>query len=111
MLLEKDAAVNKENDQNGTFPLLMASRNGHSEVVAMLLENGAEIDKINHKSGIFCLLGAVVFDRIETTALLLEKGANPLQQTDIMGGRSVLQVAIDEQHNEIAELLQGYVRE
>jgi ankyrin repeat protein len=44
MLLEQGADIDKAMD-DGATPLIMASQEGHVEVVSMLLEQGADIDK------------------------------------------------------------------
>ena len=43
MLLEKGAHVN-EKDECGNTPLILASANGHTEIVSMLLNNGADVN-------------------------------------------------------------------
>ncbi|PWF94171.1 Ankyrin repeat protein [Spiroplasma poulsonii] len=46
LLIENGAEINHKN-QFGNTPLILASQNGHTEIVKLLIENGA---KINHKN-------------------------------------------------------------
>lgn len=60
---------------NDSFsPLLIASRNGHYDVVEYLLQIGADIEKAD-ADGLTPLRYAVLFEHHETAELLLQRGA------------------------------------
>ena len=57
-LLSHGADVNAVHTESGTFPLLMASQNGHPDVVKELLSHGADVNAVHAESGTFPLLMA-----------------------------------------------------
>merc|ERR1719281_472399 len=73
-LLEKGANANQINEQNGTFPLLLAAQDGHTECVQTLLEKGANANQINEQDGIFPLLQAAQNGHTECVQALQENG-------------------------------------
>jgi ankyrin repeat protein len=55
---------------------MVASLNGHAEIVKLLAENGAKLD-LKSNDGTSALIFASQNGNIEIAKLLLEKGANP----------------------------------
>ena len=53
---------------------MLASHNGHEEVVKLLIEKGAEVNRTG-KAGVTALLAASLQGQGEIVRLLIEKGA------------------------------------
>jgi ankyrin repeat protein len=73
-LLNKGANVHAK-DEDSYTALMMASENGHTEIVEKLLEWGANVDEKND-NGNTALIYATVSTRPETVAMLLKWGAD-----------------------------------
>jgi ankyrin repeat protein/predicted nucleotidyltransferase len=89
-------------DKNGSTALLVATYNGHKEIVELLLEKGADIEAKSNK-GNTALLFAAFNGHKEIVELLLEKGAD-IEAKNNNGDTALLWAAFNE-HKEIVELL------
>ena len=78
-------------DDRGNPPLLVASWNGNTAVIASFLNHGANVNARNAATGSTALLYGVLSGREATVRLLLSKGA----RTDFKyrGGQTVLHIA------------------
>jgi ankyrin repeat protein len=100
LLLKNGAAVDATSNSGGT-PLILAAGNSDLDVVKLLLEKGAAIEARN-KEGFTPLMSAVQAGQLEVVRLLLEKGASLDAK---VRGRTSLQIAEEQGHTQIAELL------
>ena len=83
-------------------PLMVASKNGHTEIVQLLLEKGAYVNaKDNY--GETALMLAAANGRTEIVQLLLEKGADVNAKNEY--GRTALMYALGNYRTEIIQLL------
>jgi len=104
VLLENGAEVNAQGIAGGT-PLQIASFFGYENMVRELLEHGADVNKKNRK-GLTALHQAAFGqgDAVEIVRMLREHGAIDVEDED---GRTPAQIAADEGHEELAELLRS----
>jgi len=93
--------VDSRNDANDT-PLIIASRNGHVQVVKMLLSAGADPDASNH-SRATALSNASENGHLDVIKLLLDAGANI--HTKNADGMTPLALAAANGHTKAVELL------
>ena len=101
MLLEKGALVDIPCNRSRISALMVASQNGHVEVVKLLLEKGAQIDDDGDR-GRSPLMLASQEGHNKVVKLLLEKGA----QVNIYRDRvSALMIASQNGHGETVKLL------
>lgn len=71
----------RRGDRHGLSPLHLASRRGHTPVVALLLQAGVEPDRPTDVFGNTPLHGAVGFGHVAVAELLLEAGVDPNSRT------------------------------
>jgi len=89
---------------NDTTALMMASKNGHAEIVRLLLSRGAEINMQTTNCGKTALMFASRGGHLETVKLLLDSGADVnVQKTD--DGATALLMATKNGHTEVVRLL------
>lgn len=81
--------------------LILASSDGQNDAVSFLLEHGADVN-VKEKWGCTSLIYATNGGHTETVRLLLASGADANVFCD---GGSALHAALEQNHNEIAELL------
>lgn len=75
ILLEEGVVVNISNHYGDT-PLILASQNGHTEVVRMLINKNASLDATNNTTGNSAIFFAIIKNSFEIVQLLLEAGAS-----------------------------------
>jgi ankyrin repeat protein/uncharacterized protein YdaT len=83
-------------------PLILASQNGHAEIVKLLLNAGAKV-KAKGKNNATALHVSSANGHIEIVKLLLDAGAKLNSETK--NGTTALSVALQNGHTEIAKLL------
>ncbi len=101
-LIEQGANV-AEPDESGEPPLLIASLNGHADVVTLLLERGSDIE-IRNKGGLTALHAAAYGGSLEVVELLVAKGAAINDQKNFYH-MSPLHAAAEEGHADIVAFL------
>ena len=94
-LINLGAVVN----ENRNYPLELASRNGHVEIVKMLIEAGANTCDSNPDEG-YCLRMAANNGHTAIVKLLLDAGANPMSDN-----YKALKLSLCMQHMDIVALL------
>lgn len=75
-LLEQDAALVNATGDDDMTPLIVASRYGQREVVALLLDHGADKEAKDRIQTSTSLMWAVFYGHESTAQLLLERGAS-----------------------------------
>jgi uncharacterized protein len=81
--------------QGGLTPLLMATRQGHTEAVQLLVEAGAPINQVSAGDKSSALLVAVINGHFDLAKYLLDKGADPNLASD--NGAAPLYAALNVQ--------------
>ena len=104
LLIKSGADVKQVNTENGAFPLLMASQQGHSEVVKALIEAGADVKQVDTKDGTFPLLIASQNGHNEVVKALIDADAD-VKQVDTKDGAFPLLMASQNGHNEVVKAL------
>jgi len=100
----KEIDINCGNEYGSAF-LIIASENGHANMVAYLLGKGAIVDKPS-KLGFTALCCAAARNHLDTLRLLLEKGADPNCQPYDEGEFAFpLYMAAVKNYAEVCELL------
>lgn len=89
--------------QDGATPLMLASEEGHTEVVRALLEHGADANAARTDIGARALLFASQNGHLEIAKLLLQRGADVKAKAN--DGKTALMAASLDGHVEIARLL------
>lgn len=108
LLLERQADVNAESN-DGKTALIIAAVSGQTRVVKLLLDKGALIDKKNNE-GKTALMLAAEKGHTSIVKLLLDKGAGAsIEMNDNDDTALALALAISNEHQDIAELLQNYI--
>ena len=82
LLLGAGAKARVHVTANGMTGLMLAAKNGDTEIVKMLLEGGARINK-QDDFGNTALMQAVTGRHVEIARMLLEAGANPNLATEL----------------------------
>jgi ankyrin repeat protein len=101
--ISKGADVNANNNDGGRITaLIVATEEGHKEVVRLLLANGADIN-VKDKNGETALMLASYYGRKEIVKLLLAKRADVNAKSN--NGATALMNATKKGHKEIKELL------
>lgn len=80
LLLENQAQVDLL-DNNGYFPLLLASLSGYAEVVKVLLIHGAEVDKKKRKRKL-ALFHTSLTGHADIAIILIKSGGQVVLQDD-----------------------------
>ena len=91
-------------DSNGVTPLVLASREGHTEMVKILLDKDAQVNK-QDKSSSSALMMASKQGHTEVVQLLLDHGAHVNIYMQDEDGVSALMMACENGKTELAELL------
>jgi ankyrin repeat protein len=103
LLIERGADVEARGG-GGYTPLISAAKHGHLEVARLLVAKGADVNA-KCDCGATPLYQAVVEEDLEMTRFLLEAGASVNLR---IRGKTVLDVAEQFEHSEIADLLRQY---
>jgi ankyrin repeat protein len=85
--------------------LIVASQNGHKDIVAFLLEKGIDINQTDKEYGWTALMEASRHGHVEIVKLLLAKENIEINQGDEYDGKTALIWASEEGHVEIVKLL------
>ncbi|XP_059616519.1 putative ankyrin repeat protein RF_0381 [Phlebotomus argentipes] len=102
LLIRYNANLNQKTFKSGDFPLLIAARNGNTEIVSMLLNAGALVDECNLQD-VTPLMEAIQMRNVSAAKLLIESGANiNLQDRE---GLSPLCLAVMSESVELVRLL------
>ena len=91
----------------GSTALIRASANGHHTIIPLLLEAGAQIDAQDN-DGWTALIGASLYGK-EAAVRELLKG-NPNLDLKNNGGKTALDIARNENHQSIVDLLVNHGR-
>lgn len=86
-------------NENRNYPLELASRNGHTEIVKILLESGANTCDSEPDEG-YCLRQAAYHGYTTIVKLLLDAGANPMAND-----YKALKLALCMKHMDVVEIL------
>ena len=101
-MIKEGIDVNEEQNELGVTALMMASVNGHEEIVRMLIGNGAEVDKAR-ETGATALMLASELGHESIVEMLLEKGAEVDKAKN--DGWTPLMIASQEGHEGIVKML------
>ena len=105
MLIQAGADVNKKS-RYGDTALLMLTADlyyGEPALVKMLLDKGANTNEVDRK-GLTPLMYAAMNGHVDTVRQLLKHGALP--ETKNKDGKTALDLAVEKDHPEIAEIVQ-----
>jgi len=103
-------------DNYNNTSLAIATYNRHTEIVKMLLDSRADPNIKNDEDGNTALMDASEKGYYEIVQLLLENGANPNIRNSMpneyptyRNGKSAYDLALDNEHTEIARLIQEHI--
>ena len=100
-LLQLNVNIDFRNE-DGTTALMVASNDGHHQVVELLLKEGADVN-IQNNNGVTCLMVASNNGHHQVVELLLKEGADVnIQNND---GWTALMIASQNGHHQVVELL------
>lgn len=105
LLLEHGADPDRVDPTDGTFPLLLAAKRGHTDIARLLLDHGATPDQIDPVNGLFPLLLASMSGHDGVVAMLLQHGAKPNRETE--SGTFPLRSAAQFGHDSVIRILLG----
>ena len=105
-LIDKGADVNAK-DREGWTPLHSAAMDGNVDIVRLLINDGAYVDAKGGEDTWTPLHLAAFFGRYDAAKLLTEKGADVNAEDKL--GRTPLELAAEEGHQELADLLRKHV--
>jgi len=103
LLARPEVEVDRPRSDDGSTPLLAASKQGHDGVVTALLEKGAAVNAVNHSKQT-SLNRAVSYGHLGVVRILIRAGADPACRD--ASGRTALEWSQENQHSDIADLLQ-----
>uniref|UniRef100_A0A1L8DIU6 Ankyrin n=1 Tax=Nyssomyia neivai TaxID=330878 RepID=A0A1L8DIU6_9DIPT len=102
LLIRYNANLNQKTFNSRDFPLVIAARNGNTEIISMLINAGALVDERNLQD-VTPLMEAIEMKNVQAAKLLIESGANiNLQDRE---GLSPLCLAVMSESVEIVRLL------
>ena len=96
-------------DRFGQTGLMLASRNGHTEVVHLLVKHGADLN-VTAKYNLSALMLAVVNRHVEIARTLAQEGADlAIRGSGAPGfhGKTASDLAVENGQNELAQWLRG----
>ena len=94
--------TNTLREGNKASVLMIASKNGHDEVITLLLDYGVDVNMLNEK-GQYALMISSQHGHVQVVQLLLQRGAQSSLQDN--NGLSSLMIASQNNHLDIIELL------
>ena len=106
LLRNGGAEAHRINPQNGEFPMLMASLNGHAECVKALLEGGADTRPIDPQLCELSLLVASLNGHSEYVEALLDGGADAGQINPQSGEFPLLMASLKSRSECVKALLE-----
>ena len=106
ILIAKGADVNAKDD-DGWTPLYEATQGGSKEIVEMLITNGADVNAKTTWGGT-PLHRAAIYGYKEIAEVLIAAGADVNAKYDDDGGETPLDLAIEENKKETADLLRKH---
>ena len=89
--------------REGKSALMLASSNGHCDVIKLLLEKGAKVN-LQDSNGQTSLIYASMCGKTEVVQLLIKYNADT-SIMETLTGRTAIDMAIEEGHSDIVELL------
>ena len=107
-LVEECGAKLGPQNNDGLSPLVAAATDGHTDVVKYLLDQGADVDERGMRihSWYTALHWAAYGGHAETVKCLLDHGADSsLKNSD---GKTARQIALQQRHPEVAEVIDKY---
>ena len=110
LLLQAGADAEAVNRATGDTVLMWAAATGIPEIIELLLRHGANVNAIN-KQGYSPLYRACYKNHPVAVRLLLAAGADVTQKTTIGGGKTVLDCARENRHDECAYWIAAFMRE
>jgi ankyrin repeat protein len=75
LLVDADAEIDVQSDDQGTSPLMIAASSGQTDVVRLLVSRGAN-PNLKNRAGQTALFSAVKEDQSEIVAILIKAGAD-----------------------------------
>ena len=102
-LIKMGADINQSGEQHGGTPLLIASQEGHLEVVKLLIESGGSVNEADNR-GATPLWIASGAGHLEIVKLLIKSGGS-VNQAENTNGITPLYIASECGHLEVVKLL------
>lgn len=85
------------------LPLIMAAKNGQTNLVRMLLDRGADVNLRDRETEVTPLIVAAQQGHLQVVEVLLQKGADVSARDK--NGKTALSEALRYQHDDVAKLL------